>query len=56
MGRSLEGYSAVATFNCIERIDWYYQEHPKDHSLEQVRGGEVFAGRAVRIKPSPNIS
>ena len=26
---------AAATLYCIERIDDYYQEHPKDHSLEQ---------------------
>jgi len=28
---------AEATFNCIQSIDRYYQEHPKHHSLEQAK-------------------
>jgi len=28
---------AAATLYCIERIDDYYQEHPKDHSLEKAK-------------------
>ena len=28
---------AEATFNCIQSIDRYYQEHPKNHSLEQAK-------------------
>ncbi len=28
---------AAATLYCIERIDDYYQEHPRDHSLEQAK-------------------
>ena len=28
---------AAATLYCIERFDDYYEEHPKDHSLEQAK-------------------
>jgi hypothetical protein len=28
---------AEATFNCIQSIDRYYQEHPKHHSLEEAK-------------------
>lgn len=28
---------AAATLYCIESIDNYYEEHPKDHSLEQAK-------------------
>ena len=28
---------AEATFNCIQRIDKYYQENPKHRSLEQAK-------------------
>ena len=28
---------AEATFSCIQRIDRYYQEHPKNLSLEQAK-------------------
>jgi len=28
---------AAATLYCIERIDDYYQDHPKEHSLEKAK-------------------